>query len=445
MQEQSIKYHIKQTLKLSAPLVVSQLTVMLIGVVDTVMSGRLGTVPLAAVSIGGAIWAIGIMFVLGILMATPPMVSELDGAGKRQEVGPLVRQLLWLALIIGVIFFILIRNLTPLFHWFGTRAEVIPDATNYLYAISWGLLSFPLFLVFRYVADGLSHTRITMYISLLGLLLNIPFNYILMFGKLGFPAMGVTGCGYASALVILIQTIAFFLVILKHRWFKDLHIFSHVEMPDKKVIFQVLAIGVPIGVALFAEGGFFSIVTMIASRLSPEVIAAHQISLNFASFLFMVPLGMSMAITVRVGNAVGRKSVLETRRAGMIGIGIIFIIQIFMALFTFGFSDWIVSLYTKDLAVQAIAVQLLFFAAAFQLSDGVQVAGAGALRGIKDTKFLMYATTIAFWGFGFASSWWFCFNQEMGARGLWLGLILGLTAAAILNFGRFYQKTKIQG
>jgi len=441
---QSKKHHIQQTIKLSIPLVISQLTVMMIGVVDTIMSGRLGTVPLAAVSIGGAIWAIGIMFVLGILMATPPMISELDGAQQRHKIGPLVRQLMWLAVIIGIIFFLLLRNLTPLFTLFGTRAEVIPFAIDYLHAISWGILSFPLFLVFRYVADGLLHTRMTMYISFLGLALNIPLNYILMFGKLGFPALGVAGCGYASAIVILIQALTFALALAKHRWFRSLNIFSHFEKIDKKTIFAVLSVGLPIGMALFAEGGFFSVVTMLASRLSPEIIAAHQISLNFASVLFMVPLGMSMAITVRVGNAVGRKSQIDTRRAGMIGIGLIFIVQLFLAGFMFAFPEFVVNLYTKDIHVQEIALQLLFFAAIFQLSDGIQVAAAGALRGIKDTKFLMYATTVAFWTFGFAASWWFCFEKDMGAKGLWIGLILGLSVAAILNFLRFQKKTRIE-
>ena len=444
MQGQSKKYHIQQTIKLSIPLVISQLTVMMIGVVDTSMSGRLGTLPLAAVSIGGAIWAIGVMFVLGILMATPPMISELDGAKKHNEIGSLVRQLMWLALIIGILFFILLRNLTPLFELFGTQPTVIPFAISYLKAISWGILSFPMFLVFRYVADGLSHTRMTMYISFLGLALNIPLNYILMFGKLGFPALGVEGCGYASAIVITIQALVFGFVLAKHRWFKNLNIFTHFEKIDKKVIFTVLGIGLPIGMALFAEGGFFSVVTMFASKLSPEVIAAHQISLNFASVLFMVPLGMSMAITIRVGNALGRKSKTDTRRAGMIGIGLIFVVQIFLAGFIFLFPEFVVNLYTKDIKVQNIALQLLFFAAIFQMSDGIQVAAAGALRGIKDTKFLMYATTIAFWAFGFSVSWWFCFEQGMGAKGLWIGLIMGLSVAAILNFQRFHSKTKIK-
>ena len=443
MQGQSKKYHIQQTIKLSIPLVVSQITVMLIGVVDTIMSGRLGTLPLAAVSIGGAIWGVGIMFVLGILLATPPMISELDGAKKHNEIGSLVRQLNWLALFIGLLFFFVLRNLSILFELFGTQPSVIPYATSYLHAISWGMLSFPLFLVFRYVADGLSHTRMTMYISILGLFINIPLNYIMMFGKFGFPALGVAGCGYASAITITIQAIIFGLVLAKHRWFKDLAIFSHIEKVDKKVILTVLAIGLPIGMALFAEGGFFSVLTMMASKLEPEVIAAHQISLNFSSLLFMVPLGMSMAITVRVGNAVGRKSKTDTRRAGMIGIGLIFFVQLFLAGFIFIFPEFVVDLYTNDLNVKAIALQLLFFAAVFQMSDGIQVAAAGALRGIKDTQFLMYATTIAFWAFGFSVSYWFCFEKNMGAEGLWIGLIMGLSVAALLNFFRFHLKTKI--
>ncbi len=444
MTEQSKKYHIQQTIKLSIPLVISQLTVMMIGVVDTIMSGRLGTIALAAVSIGGAIWAIGIMFVLGILMAIPPMVSELDGAKQHHKIGPLARQLMWMALIIGFIFFVLLRNLSPMFELFGTRAEVIPFAIDYLHAISWGIMSFPLFLVFRYIADGLSHTRMTMYISFLGLALNIPLNYVLMFGKLGFPALGVAGCGYASVIVIFIQTLTFGLVMAKHRWFKDLHIFSQLEKINTDVFKTVLAIGLPIGMALFAEGGFFSLVTMLASRLSPEVIAAHQISLNCVSVLFMFPLGMSMAITVRVGNALGRKSPIVPRRAGMIGIGMIFIMQLFLAGFMFAFPEFVVAIYTDDSTVTLIALDLLFFAAIFQLSDGIQVAAAGALRGIKDTAFLMYSTTIAFWACGFATSWWFCFEQNMGAAGLWIGLIIGLSIAAILNFIRFYNKTVVK-
>jgi MATE family multidrug resistance protein len=343
-----------------------------------------------------------------------------------------------------MVFFILLRYLSPIFTFFGSRPEVIPAAIEYLPAISWGILSFPIFLVFRYVADGLSRTRITMYISFLGLALNIPLNYVLMFGHFGFPAMGVAGCGSASAISIAIQALVFGLVLAKHRWFSHLRLFSHLEKLDKATILKVLAVGLPIGMALFAEGGFFSIVTMLASRLSPEVIAAHQISLNFASVLFMVPLGMSMAITVRVGNAVGRKSAVDTRRAGMIGIGLIFIMQIFLAGFIFAFPEWVVNLYTKDTIVQDIAIQLLFFAAIFQLSDGIQVAAAGALRGLKDTKFLMYATTISFWVFGFAASWWFCFERNLGAAGLWIGLIMGLFVAAILNFIRFHSQTKLK-
>jgi MATE family multidrug resistance protein len=437
------KYHIVQTIKLSIPLIVSQLTVVLIGVVDTIMAGRLGTLALAAVSIGGAIWGIGVMFVLGILMAVPPLISEHDGANQKQKIAPLVRQLIWLALILGIVFFVLIRNLTPLFELFGTQEQVIPLAINYLKAISWGILFFPLFLVFRYLADGLSHTRMTMYISLMGLMINIPCNYIFMFGKFGFPALGVAGCGYASALVIFIQALVFSIITAKHRWFSGLQIFHQLDRIDFQEIKHVLAIGLPIGIALLAEGGFFSVVTMMASRLEPEVIAAHQISLNFSSLTFMIPLGVSMAITIRVGNAIGRKSKEDTRRAGMIGILMVLVIQLHIAGFMFLFPELVAKMYSQDPKVQLLAVQLIFLAAIFQLSDGIQVASAGALRGIKDTAFLMYSTTIAFWLFGFAASWWFCFRENLGASGLWIGLIFGLTVAALLNFFRFEKKTRM--
>lgn len=435
------KYHITQTIKLSIPLIISQVLVMLIGVVDTKMSGALGALALAAVSIGGALWGVTVMVVMGILMALPPLVSEYDGANRQDKISDLAKQSMWLGIVLGVIFFVVVRNLTPLFHIFGSQQDVIPIATDYLHALSWGVLFFPMFLVFRYIADGMSKTQMTLYISLLGLVLNIPLNYVLMFGKFGFPALGAKGCGYASSIVIFIQTIAFGLIIAKHKFFKGLQVFEGLQKPSWTSIRKILVIGLPIGIALFSEGGFFSLVTMLASRLETDVIAAHQIALNFSSLLFMVPLGLSMAITIRVGNALGRKSQADARRAGMIGFTVVFVIQAFLALMILIFPREIVTFYIKDEAVILLAVQLLFLAAIFQISDGIQVASAGALRGIKDTQFLIYSTSVSFWVFGVAASYWFCFVKGWGAFGLWTGMISGLTVAAILNFYRFHKQT----
>jgi len=300
---------------------------------------------------------------------------------------------MWLALILAIFSFIILRNLPPVFELMGTRPEVRPDAIGYLKAISWGIFPFTLFLAFRYLADGVSHTRYTMYISFLGLLLNIPFNYVLMFGKLGFPALGVRGCGYATAAVLFCQMLAYGAIIARHRNFKPFAVFAHWEKPDWDEIRRILKLGFPIGVAVFAEAGFFSV-------------------LNFASLLFMIPLGLAMAITIRVGNAVGRKCPEDIRRAGWVGIALTLLTQTVSALILF---TW---------------------------PDGLQVAAAGALRGLQDTRFLMFSTILAFWGVGFVVSWWLTFEKNMGAEGLWIGLIAGLILAAILNLWRFYQKTR---
>ncbi len=442
MQAKSIKQHVLLTLKLGLPLILGQITVVAMSFVDTVMAGRLGSIALAAVGVGSAVWASVVVFVLGILMATPPLVSEMDGAGRHEKIGPLIRQVMWLALILAIFSFVILRTLPPVFELMGTRPEVRPDAIGYLKAISWGIFPFTLFLAFRYLADGVSHTRYTMYISFLGLLLNIPFNYVLMFGKLGFPALGVRGCGYATAAVLFCQMLAYGAIIGTHRHFRPFGVFSQWEKPDWHEIRRVVRLGFPIGVAVFAEAGFFSVVTIMASRLAPHVIAAHQITLNFASLLFMIPLGLAMVITIRVGNAVGRKCPEDIRRAGWVGIALTLVTQTISAMILFTWPEQIAHLYTDDALIVSVAVSLLFLAGIFQLADGLQVAAAGALRGLQDTRFLMFSTILAFWGVGFVVSWWLTFEKNMGAEGLWIGLIAGLILAAILNLWRFYQKTR---
>jgi MATE family multidrug resistance protein len=442
MQAKSIKQHVVLTLKLGLPLILGQITVVAMSFVDTVMAGKLGSIALAAVGVGSAVWASVVVFVLGILMATPPLVSEMDGASRHGKIGPLIRQVMWLAIGLAVVSFIVLRNLPPVFEVMGTRPEVRPEAIAYLKAISWGIFPFTLFLAFRYLADGVSHTRFTMYISFLGLLLNIPLNYILMFGKLGFPALGVRGCGYATAAVLFCQMLAYGGIIAGHRHFRVYRVFGQWEKPDWAEIRRIVKLGFPIGVAVFAEAGFFSVVTIMASRLEPHVIAAHQITLNFASLLFMIPLGLAMAITIRVGNAVGRKSPEDIRRAGWVGIGLTLLTQTISALILFNYPEQIARLYTDDAMIISVAVSLLFLAGIFQLADGLQVAAAGALRGLQDTRFLMFSTILAFWGVGFVVSWWLAFEQGQGAEGLWIGLIAGLILAAILNLWRFYQKTR---
>lgn len=444
MDAMPFKRHITQTIKLSLPLIISQIAVVAMTFVDTVMSGRLGPVTLAAVAVGSSLWAAAILFVFGILMAIPPVISEMDGANKHHDVAPFFRQALWLALILGLIFTGVILLLDPLFTLFNTQAEVIPEAEAYLHALAWGVLPLSFFIAFRYLADGLSITKTTMYVSFLGLFLNIPLNYILMFGKLGFPALGAQGCGYATAIVITVQMLAYIIIVHRHKVIGSYQIFNQFDPPDWQAIMRFFKLGFPIGMSMFAEVGFFSVITLLASSLTTEIVAAHQIALNFSSLLFMVPLGLSMGITIRVGNAVGRNNPIDIKHAGYYGIGLVLITQLLAASLVLLFAPQIVSLYTRDATVGAIAVSLLFYAAVFQLSDGIQVATAGALRGIKDMHFIMLSSLFSFWILGFVTSWYLCFEQGMGAAGLWIGIIVGLTAAAVLNSLRFKSKTSKQ-
>lgn len=442
MQPLSVKHHIVQTIRLSLPLIISQVMMVAMTFVDTVMAGQLGATTLAAVAVGGSVWSTVILFVFGTLMVIPPIVSEKDGAKMNHEVAPFFRQALWLALLLGLLFSIVIRLLDPIFILFKTQAEVIPEAVGYIDAIGWGVLPLAFFVSFRYLADGLSITKTTMYVSFIGVLLNIPLNYILMFGHLGFPAMGAVGTGYASAIVITCQMVVYVFIVKKHKIIGGYQIFSRFDPPNWTVIMRLLKLGLPVGISMFAEVGFFSVITLLSSSLATVVVAAHQIALNFSALLFMVPLGLSMGITIRVGNAVGRKNEDDITRAGFLGIGLVLFTQLFSASITLLFADEIVNLYTDDSAVAAIAASLLFYAAIFQLSDGIQVAAAGALRGIKDMTFIMNSNLFSFWLLGFVASWYLCFSMGMGASGLWIGIIVGLSAAAVLNLTRFWIKTQ---
>ena len=442
MESLSVKHHLKQTIRLSLPLIISQ--VMMVGMtfVDTVMAGQLGATTLAAVAVGSSVWSTVILFVFGTLMVIPPIVSEKDGGRLHHEVAPFFRQALWLALLLGLLFSIVIRLVDPIFILFKTQEEVIPEAVGYLNAIGWGVLPLAFFVSFRYLADGLSITKTTMYVSFVGLLLNIPLNWTLMFGHFGFPALGAAGTGYASAIVITCQMLVYVLIVKRHKIIGSYQVFSRFDPPNWNVIMRLLKMGLPVGVSMFAEVGFFSVITLLSSSLATLVVAAHQIALNFSSLLFMVPLGLSMGITIRVGNAVGRKNNKDITNAGFLGVGLVLFTQLFSASVTLLFAGNIVSLYTDNNEVAEIAVSLLFYAAVFQLSDGIQVAAAGALRGIKDMTFIMNSNLFSFWILGFAASWYLCFPMGMGAPGLWIGIIVGLSAAAVMNLLRFWYKTR---
>lgn len=430
-------------LKVGLPVVAAQLLQMSMSFVDTVMAGRLSPEDLAAIAVGASILLPFVVFCMGCMMAVNPIVAQNIGGRRFRQVGKNARQVLWLSQILALPSFILLWNLEIVMVWMDVTEEIIPIATGYLKAISWGIFPAYAFGALRYFNEGLSVTRPAMYVALIGTLVNIPANYVLMFGKLGFPQLGAVGTGYASSIVYTIMFVCMFGFTYRFRPFKRFDVFGKFRLPEAAYLKELLRIGVPIGVSTTMEVSMFAGVSLLISTISTVAVAGHQVAINFASMTFMIPFGLSIAITARVGNAAGRKRPAEARFRGFVGVGISTLIMAGTALFMFLFPELITSIYTSDAEVTEIAVQLLYMAAIFQISDGLQVSGFGALRGLKDTKIPMFVNIFAYWIIGLPLAYYLGFTAGYGAPGLWVGLIAGLTIAGILHNMRFYRQTQI--
>ncbi len=432
------------TFRLALPVIIGQLSAVAMVFVDTVMAGRLSALDLAAVAIGGAVWSTLILFMLGLLLTVPSWVSNYDGAGQRERIAGFIHQVFFQALLVAVLIMVALHQVPTLLYMIGIEAEIIPLAADYLAAISPGALALAGYLTLRFLSDGLGFTKPTMYIGVLGLLLNIPADYVFMYGKLGLPAMGAKGCGYATALVIWCQLGAAIVVVHRHRVFDFLKLFSQWQRPDWLQQRLIAASGLPIAFSLFVESSLFMAATMLMGKLDTVSVAGHQIALNVSAMLFMIPLGMSMAITVRVGNAAGRGDLQAVRFRGKVGMQMVLGIQVISALVLLIFPEQIASLYTDDQVVISIGVSLLLFAAIFQLPDGFQVAAAGSLRGIKDTFWPLIMMIVAYWAIGMPTSYVLGIVHKGRGEGIWIGLIIGLLIASVVLGLRFFALTRPQ-
>lgn len=442
----SEKYNLRQeaglTLKIGLPVIIAQLLQMSMNFVDTVMAGNLSAQDLAAVAVGGAVFMPFMMLAAGILMAVTPVIAQLIGARKFREVGINARQVLWLSQILAIPIFFLIRNLEFVMVFLDVEPSIIPIAQAYLNAISWGIFAVSGYMALRFFNEGLSATRPGMYFALLGVFVNVAGNYILMYGKLGLPELGARGCGYASAIVGFVMFIGMLIFTINYEPYKRFNIFNSFKKPDWPHLKELLQIGVPIGLSSTMEVSMFAIVSLLMGSLGTIAVAGHQVAINFSAMTFMVPFGLSTAITTRVGNAAGKGSISEARRRGYVGIALATLFMCMTAALMYLFPDLITNMYTQDTAVQDVAISLLYMAAIFQISDGLQVSGYGALRGLKDTTVPMAVNFIAYWLVGLPLGYYLGLIRGIGPQGLWMGLIAGLTIAAILHNMRFYKLTK---
>ncbi|MET1076450.1 MAG: MATE family efflux transporter [Pseudomonas sp.] len=423
-------------LSLALPIIIAQLANTAMGFVDTVMAGRVGPRDLAAVALGNSIWVPVYLLMTGVLLATTPKVAQRFGANQHGEIGPLVRQALWLALVVGCASALVLWNTQWVLQVMAVDPSLIEPTMGYLRGVACGFPAVALYHVLRCYSDGLGHTRPSMVLGLLGLLINIPANYVLIHGKFGFPAMGGVGCGWATGLVMWCMLLGMFAWINLAAVYRSCRVFNRFEPPRWSVIKRLLSIGVPIGVSIFAESSIFAVIALLIGSLGATVVAGHQIALNFASMVFMIPYSLGMAVTVRVGQALGRGAPRDARFAAGVGMGAALAYACVSASAILLSREHIAQLYTPDVSVILVATGLLIYAALFQFSDAVQVTAACALRGYQDTKVTMILTLFAYWGIGLPVGYvlgltdWF--GEPSGPRGLWQGLIAGLTCAALM-------------
>lgn len=434
-------FSIKEKLKLLSvillPILVTQLGLYAMNFFDTVMSGQAGTADLAGVAIGSSIWVPVFTGLNGILLAISPIVSHLNGKKQKEEIPHVVRQGIYLAIVLASIvgttgYFVL----DPLLSAMNLEAQVHHVAKGYLMALGIGLVPLFIYNLLRSFLDGLGHTRVSMFITLIALPINVVLNYIFIFGKLGLPALGGIGAGLASSITYwLVMGLAIF-IIHRIRPFAFYHIFSTFELPYIKHWLEQLKIGVPIGFAIFFETSIFAAVTLFMSNFGTNTIAAHQAAINFSSFLYMIPLSISMALTVVIGFEVGAMRIKDAITYSKIGIISAVLMAAFCGAFLFIFDDWIAQLYNSNPRVIELTKNFIFYAIFFQLSDAFGAPIQGVLRGYKDVNITLVMALVSYWVIGLPSGILLATYTDFGPYGYWMGLIIGLAAGALTLLGR---------
>ncbi len=423
---------IQMLLKIVAPILVTQVAMYLVTFFDIYMTSRYGTEDLAGVSIGSSFWFPIYIGLAGILISITPIVAQLMGAKRKKEVKEAVQQGIYLSIFLAVIVFIFFfTSIDTLLGFMDLEPAVREVASEYIFALSFGVVPLFIYNTLRSYIDALGSTRVSMIISLLSAPINVFFNYLLIFGKWGFPELGGVGAGMASAITYWIVLLIAIWIVHTQRPFREFFIFTQwpkISLPRFK---EISLIGIPIGISLFAETSIFSAVTLMMSTYGTITIGAHQIAINFTSLLYMLPLSISMGATILVGFEVGAKRFDDAKRYSWLSVITAISFSFISSAILFFMREQIADLYSKDPAVIELAVQFLIFAALFQLSDAIQAPVQGALRGYKDVNITFIMALISYWVIGLPVGYLLATYTDFGPFGYWIGLIAGLTAGAI--------------
>lgn len=427
--------------QLAWPMLVGQLATVGMGVSDVAMTGHASAEDLAAVSLGASLWSIVIVTVIGIMMAINAMVAHEAGANQLDRIPHVVRQALWKALGIGILACVLLNVATLIFDYLYLEPAVHAKAAMFVHVISIGLPPFAAYRALYGYSASLHQTKPIMIISLGALGFNIIVNWLLVYGHWGLPRLGGVGCAVATGVGLWLMLGAMLFWIRRAPAYRATYPFTHWEGPNWQEIARMLHMGLPIGITYFAEVSAFSAVGLLVARFGVVTMSAHQIALNFSALVFMVPMSFGIGLITRVGLALGEGNPARARFAGRVGLGMSLIFALVSASFIALFRHAIAAAYTSDPAVRELTAHLLLFAALFQLSDAAQVATASAIRGYKVTRPPMLIHLAAFWGVSLPIGYWLGLAPHwlpwrpatpMAATGFWIGLVLGLTVAAVL-------------
>ncbi len=437
-----LRIHINETLKLAYPVIIGQLGHMMLGVVDSLMVGQLGAVPLAAASLVNGLILLIIVLGIGMSVALTPLVAIAKGSGNHEECGIILRQGLLINLIFSILLVGVVYFLADLINFLNQPEEVAVLAESYLKILSFSIIPFMMFQSYKQFVEGLSFTKPPMVILIVANIINVFGNWIFIFGNLGMPKLGLDGAGFATLTTrIFIAFVIYFYV----RYSKELKQYDpslKFKSINWRVIKKIIDLGIPGGFQMFFEVGGFAFAAVMIGWIGASELAAHQIAINLASITFMVALGLSIASTIRIGNYLGKKDMNGIKNAGYSALVIVAVIMGTFGLMFIFLKNFLPTLYIDDAEVIEIAASLIIIAALFQVVDGLQVVGIGILRGLTDLKAPMLIAFIAYWLIGLPVAYILGFVLDFGVVGVWISFIVGLSLAAIFFIKRFQKFLK---
>lgn len=438
----STRFELKQLFRLMIPILVTQFAQAGLGLIDTIMAGQFSPTDLAAIAVGVGLWLPVMLLFSGIMIATTPLVAEANGARTPEKIATLARQSLWVAFILGWIACLILQLAPLLLPLLGVPESLQPKAGLFLHAIGFGMPAVTMYAALRGYSEALGYPRPVTVISLLALVVLVPLNLIFMYGLGPLPELGSAGCGFATAILQWLMFITLALYISKSSAYQSTQIFTRWEPIDRYWMKRILMLGLPIGLAIFFEVSIFSTAAIVISPLGETLVAAHQIAMSVTSQLFMIPMSLAIALTIRIGTYYGEKNWAAMRRVQYLGLITATLLAFMTMSFMWLFRPEIISIYTSDVDVAQVAMYLLLFAIAYQLMDAWQISAAGCLRGMQDTKGPMWITMLAYWVIAFPVGVYFSRFGSMGAAGVWVGLIVGLSVACVLLLIRLYMNNQ---